>query len=324
MASLSELIGSTDVLGTRAAANERLEERRRALITNLSKAQPSGRAQAGSAVGAALGQALGAAGAAALGVNNVDPEVARVESNAALARDIQALSRGDNPLEPGTAEHATAAGLAAQAAGRTDLALQFAEQGAALRKSEAVAVTKAEAAQREERRAQFKQFPSAVQEEIIAKSPDIMVRELGITPARAKEISAKVEERNNLQRAKAQKTLNEVKKATGTKVTGTDLAATSSIVDTLTNGEFSESTELESVSRLVAERAQTKADALKDAGEAQDMNSIRAEAFAELVNEGVVLHDPGEVTFGFNLGESLAVDPERLKAPVKREGILKL
>ena len=251
-----------------------------------------------------------------------EPDSPEVEAARAQASIVEAIQQIEAPV--GTAAHAAEAGKIANAAGRTDLGLQFAERAANLRKDEAALKVKTEQAQREEQRAQFKQFPAAVQEEIIAKSPEVLVRELGVTPERAKEIAANVEERNNLQRAKAQKTLNEVTKATATKVSGTDLAATSSIVNTLTNGEFEESPELEAVARLTAERAQTMADAMRDAGGTPDMNKLRAEAFAELQSEGIVKHDPGKATFGFNIGESLEVDAEKLKAPTKREGVLKL
>ena len=230
MANLSELVGSTDVLGTRTAARERLEERRRALITNLSQAQPTGRAQAGAAVGAALGQALGAAGAAALGVNNVDPEVARVESNAALARDIQALSSGDNPLEPGTAEHATAAGLAAQAAGRTDLALQFAEQSAALKVRESALVAKSEKEAAEAERSAFNGLPSATKLSVTATDPERVQRVLGLTPAQAKVVAKDAADTLKTLQAKNQKVLDELNAVKTTKSSSEDVTQTEGLL----------------------------------------------------------------------------------------------
>ena len=313
---ISDLIGQgggglrAALAAQRDARRGRLDEQVQAAGAGLTGIE-RGLAQFGAGLGG------GIAGEVFKGPDSAEVEQARANQN--ILEGIQQL---EAPV--GSAAHATESGRIAQEAGRTDLALQFAERAATLRKSEAAAKVKAEKDQREEQRAQFKQFPSAVQELIIAKSPDVLARELGITKARAKAISAKVEERNNLQRAKAQKTLNEVSKATATKVSGTDLAATSSIVNTLTDGEFEETPELEAVARLTAERAQTMADAMRDAGGTPDMNKLRAEAFAELQSEGIVNHDPGESTFGFNIGESLEVDAEKLKAPTKREGVLKL
>ena len=230
MANLSELVGSTDVLGTRAAAQERLAERRRALITNLSKAQPTGRAQAGAAVGAALGQALGAAGAAALGVSDVDPEVARVESNAALAKEIQALGTGDNAIAPGTSAYMAAAGQKAQAAGRTDLALQFAEQSAALKVRESALIAKSEKEAAEAERSAFNGLPSATKLSVTATDPARVQRVLGLTEAQAKIVSKDAADTLKTLQAKNQKALDELNAVKTTKSSSEDITQTEGLL----------------------------------------------------------------------------------------------
>ena len=316
MAGLFDTIGSDPVAAQRikeqAAALEKQSELLRSLRGGFDTA-----GQAGLAIGGAFGGAFGRGLAGALPDQPDSPEMAQAKRQ---AESIKALSEFDL----NTSEGLSSAAKALRERGDDLTALKLVMKAGEVRKAEAALAAKAQQQADEERRAEFKQFPSAVQEEIIARSPETLVTAIGLTPEKAQEISAKVEERNALSRAKLEKTLADVRKATATKVSGADVEQTSTVVDALTDNQFEGTPELEAASRLVAARAQALANAAADRGETTDPTKLRAQAWQELNDEGVIKHDPGKPFAGMTFGESLEIDPEKLKAPTKRAGVLKL
>lgn len=307
--------------GTVEAQRKLLLDEQRAQFERLIQNAPTARERAaGGLVEGLVG--LGQAGVFGDTVQDrlepTSPDLERARSDAEIAKEVAGFEE-----DPTSAAHSRRVAELAKAKGRDDLAIRALIQAGERTKSEKKLKLDAERAVTKERREQFKQFPTAVQEEIIARSPEQLVSDLGIDTEKATKISAAVEERNAFQRAKAKKELEDVTKVTATKITGADVAATVSLVDTLTNGEFEGEPELETVSRLVADRAQTMANALKDAGQPIDMTDLRAQAFQKLQDEGVVTFNPGEEVFGaFNVGEKLEVDPKKLSAPSGRRRVI--
>ena len=305
--------------GTVEAQRKALLDEQKAQFSRMIQSAPTARERAaGGLVEGLVG--LGQAGVFGEGVQGrlepTSPELDRARSEAEFVKQVSAFEE-----DPTSSAHSKRVAKLAKEQGREDVALRAMIQGGERAKAERAATLKAERDTSKEQREQFKQFPTSVQEEIIARSPEQMVTSLGIDAEKATAISKAVEERNNLKRIKAKKDLEDVKKVTATKISGNDVAATVSLVDTLTNGEFAESEELDAVSRLVADKAQTMANALKDAGQEIDMTQLRAQAFQTLQDEGVVNFDEGQSFGPLNIGESLSIDSEKLKAPAGRRRV---
>ena len=206
-----------------ALASQR--EARRARLT--AKVQSAGAGLSGLERGLAqFGAGLGGGIAGEVFKEPDSAEVEAARENAALAREIQTLGTGDNALAPGTSEYMAAAGQKAQAAGRTDLALQFAEQSAALKVRESALVAKSEKEAAEAERSAFSGLPSAVKLSVTANDPARVQRVLGLTEKQAKVISKDAADTLKTLQAENQKALDELNAVRTTKSTSEDVQQT--------------------------------------------------------------------------------------------------
>lgn len=313
MAGILDMLGNTDVLGTRQKAQDRLAAKRTDLIERLSSNAPSGRAEAGGAVGAALGQALGAGAAAALGITPVDAEVTKAEANAKLAQEIQALSQGEGAPAVGTAAHATLAGQAAQRAGRTDLGLQFAERAATLRVEETDKATALQQAADDRELKEWNGLPSDTKNAAIIADPNKLVKFGNVSREVAEATAKDLKEQRDTAKVKALKDAQDVEQALNTQLGGSGAEETA---DTLTNlgilsttagwyDDMFDSDEKEKVrlgvGSLVGSKTKQRMQAARKRGESLVETEVQHQVYRELLADGsITTNSSGQVT-GFKL-----------------------
>ena len=313
MAGILDMLGNTDVLGTRQKAQDRLAAKRTALIERLSSNAPSGRAQAGSAVGAALGQALGEGAAAAFGMTPVDAEVTKAEANAKLAQEIQALSQGEGAPAVGTAAHAALAGQAAQRAGRTDLGLQFAERAAVLRIEETDRATALKQAADDQELKEWNGLPSDTKNAAIIADPSKLVKFGNVSREVAEATAKDLKEQRDTSKIKALKEAKDIERALGTQLKGEDAETTA---ETLTNLGILDATAgtmadwfspeeaqgiANGVGALVAAETKAEMQSARDRGETLVETAVQHQVYQRLLQDGsITTNSSGQVT-GFKL-----------------------
>jgi hypothetical protein len=323
MATISEMIASgSTVLQARQAATQK---------RNADRIERAGTLQGASSI---LGEGIAGVVGGFFGKEKVDPidadpAVVRAEQDAALAQSIQGLSTGENPLTVGTSEHMAAAGQAAQAAGRTDLALQFAEQSAALKVREDTTAVATAAAERKANVDAFNKLPTAVQLSIAANDPDRLVREQGLTPAQAKIVSADAADTLKTRQAKNQKALDELNTVHTTKSSAQDITQTTALLADMgiSGATFENAVGLDN--KLAATRFATfmdqQATAEIDAAAASPESArlTKAEVYTDILQELSAvggIEGLGSEEGVFSGGVS-SIDMDKLKKVIKARGI---
>ena len=237
-----------------------------------------------------------------MGVEN-EPELVEAKANAALVKSIQELE-GD----PSSADFAKRAAVLAKDAGRPDLALRFTNAFGTRTKAEAAATAATALAQSKEERAKFSALPTSAQEEIVGLQPQFLVDTLGMSSEEAAQVSAQVAERNEFQRQKLKKSLEDVNKATTTKTTNADVnqikATLSMFGVTGSSFGFGDNTEeFDGFATPIAAEVQRRMDVLKDRGDRGDRNVITNEVMQELNDSGAFVLEPQFFGDGVNVKE---------------------
>ncbi len=238
------------------------------------------------------------------------PELEQAQAEADFVKEVSQFEE-----DPTSSAYSERVADLAKERGRDDIALRALIQGGERKKVEEAAATEAAAAERKGQLAELRAFPEGVKMEVYAQRPELLKEVVKDPRARVK-IAEGIKEMISFKKAAAAKDAADVKRSTATKVSGADLKATSAIVDQLTQSQFTGSTELETVSTLVADRAQTNANTIRDAGGTVDMTALRTEAFAELTQEGTIEHTLGSEYLGGSVivGEKLGINREKLTA----------
>jgi hypothetical protein len=217
-----------------------------------------------------------------------------------------------------------AAGRAAQEAGRTDLALRFAQESSVLRKSEAAAVKKAEEDAKKAEVSAFSGQPSAVKLAITANDPARVARLHNLTEAQAKKVSKDAQDTLKTLQAKNQKALDELNAVRVTKSTGEDVKQTEGILaNKFINGSSFEGwagrddpVRATNFARLMDQQATAEIDAAakKGSGARLTKESIYDEIMQELSDRGGVEGWGTDDVTNIDLQELSNIFKERSKA----------
>jgi len=309
-----QALGADPETKARRAAQARLLKERTERVRGIS--QLVGRESAlgrGIAAGELAGQVVNKISGADATAIDESQEVVAARNNAMLLRTIQGLTQGDSALQPGTSEFAAAAGRAAQDAGRTDLALQFASQSAGLRKGEATAAAKFAKDQRASEQASFNGLPNSVQLSVSANDPDRVAQLLDLTPEQAKQVSIDAQATLKTLQLKNQKALDELKAVRVTKSSPEDIVQTIGLLANRGIGGFSfegnfgkdDPQRLEDFAALMDQQATAELDAAARRGDRITKNQVYDEILSELNSLGGIE--------GFNTEDVSGIDLSKLQ-----------
>lgn len=297
-----------------AVQRDLLEEQNTTFREGLAR-QKGGKEMAGFTAGSFLGNLLGGFAESALGIDRVEgsPEVRAAKKDSALAKKLGAVE-GDLT----SSDAALAQAKIAREAGRDDLALALTVEAGNRKKTEVAAAAKTQAAVTKEARDQFNALPTAAQEELIGKQPQFLVDTIGLTPEKAAEVSNALAERNQFQKARLQKQLSDVQRATASPTTGADVAQVKNNMTTLfgiDSDSFSQfggdEEEFEAFSGIVAGEVQRRVDIARDKGQRANEATVLKNIMKELQDGGAVSLTEKAFTIGDQKKLDI-LDPETL------------
>jgi len=232
--------GAADPVETaRKVAEVRIQAERRKSLAGLSGLLRPGALQSGFGAGALGGALVNKITGKDVKAVDSAPEVTAAQNNASLLESIQGLAKGDTALTPGTSQFMAAAGKAAQEAGRTDLALQFATQAATLRTNEAALAAKIKKETAATEQAAFNGLPNAVKLSVTANNPDRVQRAFGLSKEETAAVAADAQDTLRTLQAKNQKALDELKAVSTTKSSPADITQTEALLSSKGVGGFS-------------------------------------------------------------------------------------
>lgn len=288
-----------------AQMRKALEAQQQAQIAKVGEGNVSRRGKQGSRIVQGL-LGLGAAGTFGEGIKEElgvedEPELVATRKQGELVKTLQGL-----PGDPSSAAYATQAAREALAAGRPDLALKFRNAAGERAKAEASAASKVATEADSERRAELTGLGTSARNEFIAMNPDYLVENLNLTPDQAQAISDGVAEQNNLRRLKLKADLDDVGKATTTKVSASDIAQTTGHlanngIDLSSLGFNSTEEDLDAFASPIASEVRRRMDVLKDSGQRGNEAAITTEVLKELIDGGAIQVSPQ--FFGGDEGE---------------------
>ncbi len=271
-----------------------------------------------------------------------DPDVLAARESMDLARQMQELTLGEEPVEAGSADFFARSAQIASEAGRPDLALQLGARAAETRKAEEALTAKTTRQAAEQRRAEFNTLPQDAKLATIAEDPTILgqVRP-ELTEDQQVAIAAQVQDIVETRRLKNQAELNKVRPPRVTKPTSVDVNQTGALLDDAGLGQqaftrwFGMREDPEAYGKFVVkmtDQVLAEQDRAAKAGERISRGQILQEIRADLEAQGGLTVEGGEVT---NIDSTVLnrVLQDRLAgeetttgeaAPRRREGIIDL
>ncbi len=297
-------------------------------------------------IGLTVGSAFGGGLAKGLFGDQIDEEVAKdpdviaARESMALARQMQELTGGEEPVEAGSADFFTRSAQLASEAGRPALALQLGAKAVETRKAEEALTAKTAIQAAEQRRAEFNALPADAKLITIAEDPTVLadVRP-DLAPEQIAAIQAEVGQVVETRRLKNISELNKVKAPRVTKPTSVDVNQTGALLEDAGMGQgaftrfFGLRDDPEQYGRFVVkmtDQVLAEQDRAAKAGERLSRGQILQDIRADLEVQGGLTIEDGDVTnidstiLNRVLQDRLSGQETTTDAPTKRKGVLKL